>query len=366
MSADKYFNETIKIQTIMKHYILKSCLETSLSIANKNKMHDKNDRKYIFIDCYAGAGTINGEHQGSPLLACEVFNKALPQLDKIKEFKLIFFETNKEHYNLLSKNLSKIPDIMLPFEIRNNTWTNNIDTYLKNFKEDYGFIFIDPYANEDIDLELLEKIIKNHYFQEILIFLNIQALRRLVGKNIDNTLKISKENIQNNNIENEIYKKFSNLGKQFVLFASFPTERQQKMINSDYFGLIYMTNSANVADKFLEAYKQIIENFKDTQNVLFGTRDIKEEIIETLKSHKKINLLTLVKILQERYLSWKKTLKIEEIPTLKNILNSLNDLSKEKRIQINSPFLNKKTKITLTQLAIKTNNNLKQTIIQIR
>ena len=330
-------------------------------------MHDKNDRKYVFIDCYAGAGMINGEYQGSPLLACEIFNKTLQQLDKIKEFKLIFFETNKEHYKLLSDNIKKIlHDIRLPIEIRNSSWTDSIDTYLKNFKEDYGFIFIDPYANEDINLELLEKIIKNNYFKEILIFLNIQALRRLVGKNIDNTLKISKKDIQNSNIESEIYKKFRQFNKYFVLFASFPTEREQTMINSDYFGLIYMTNSANVADKFLKAYKQIIENFKDTQNVLFGTRDIKEEIIETLKLHKKINLLTLVKILQEKYLSWKKTLKIEEIPTLKNILNSLNDLSKEKRIQINSPFLHKKTKITLTQSAIKTNNNLKQTIIQIR
>jgi len=365
MSVDKYFNETIKIQTLIKHYILKNCLETSLSIANKNKMHDKTDRKYIFIDCYAGTGIINGKHKGSPLLACEVFNKTLQQLDKIKEFKLIFFETNLEHYKLLLENIKNIPDIILPFEIRNSTWINNIDTYLKNYKEDYGFIFIDPYANEDINLELLEKIIKNNYLKEILVFLNIQALRRLVGKNIDNTLKISKDDIQNNNIESEIYKRFRQFNKNFVLFASFPTERQQTMINSDYFGLIYMTNSANVADKFLEAYKQIIENFKDTQNVLFGNRNIKEEIIEILKSNRKINLLTLVKILQEKYLSWKKTLKIEEIPTLKNILNSLNYLSKEKKIQIESPFLNKKTKITLTQLAIKTNNNLKQTIIQI-
>ena len=181
MSADKYFNETIKIQTIIKHYILRNCLETSLSIANKNKMHDKNDRKYVFIDCYAGTGMINGEYQGSPLLACEV----LQQLDKIKEFKLIFFETNKAHYKLLTDNIKKIiPEMMLSLEIRNNSWTVNIDTYLKNFKEDYGFIFIDPYANEDINLELLEKIIKDNYFKEILIFLNIQALRRLVGKNM--------------------------------------------------------------------------------------------------------------------------------------------------------------------------------------
>ena len=122
MGTDKYFNEAIKIQTTIKHYILRNCLETSLSIANKNKMHDRNDRKYVFIDCYAGTGMINGEHQGSPLIACEAFYKTSQQLDKIKEFKLIFFETNKEHY--IKKILS---DMMLPLEIRNNSWTDNIN-----------------------------------------------------------------------------------------------------------------------------------------------------------------------------------------------------------------------------------------------
>jgi three-Cys-motif partner protein len=362
MVANKYFNDNLKTQTKIKHFIFKNCLETSLSIANKNTLLHKNDRKYIFIDCYAGAGMIQ-KHSGSPIIACKIFIKEIERLDKLKIFELIFFEKNQDIFTKLIKNIEPYTNI-IPIKCINDSWVNNINTYLKQYVSDYGFIFIDPFANESIDLNLLEMIIKNNYLKDILIFLNIQALRRLTGKDIPNTLNITKKDIQSNQIEYEILKKFKKLKKEFVLFASFPTERQQNMINSDYFGLIYLTNSANVADKFLESYKEIIENFKKTENYLFGNRDLKQEILEILKNQQEIILLELIKTLQNKYLSWKKTLKIEEIPTLKRIIKCINELLIENKIKIISPFLHKKTKNKLTLRAIKTNQNLKQTIIK--
>jgi len=352
MKKDKYFDEDIKIQTIIKHYILKNCLETSLSIANKNKYHPENQRKYIYIDCYAGVGLIKEKHKGSPLIACKEFQKILSKLEKINNYKIILFEKNEVHYKELLNNIKNNCQNLLKYIcVINDLWTKNIHNYLEKYENDYGFIFIDPYANEYIDLQILQKIIKNNYLKEILIFINLQALRRLIGKGINNSLEIDTKD----NLEEEIHKKFSFLGKEFVLFATIPTEKEGKITNSDYFGLIYMTNSANVADKFTIAYKEAFQNIKNVPEALFGNRNIQEEILEILEKYNSISLTIIVRLLQSKYLSWKKTLKIEEIPTLNKILF------------VTSPFFDKRIKKVkkLKKEAIKSNQNLKQTIISL-
>lgn len=363
---DKYFTNSKKIQSQIKHFMLKACLNSCISIADVYINSLKSSEKiFQFFDLYAGAGTI-GNSKGSPLIAIDILenfnNKNLSGIEAI------FLEKNIENFKNLETYLKKYKknEEKIKIKFENTEWNKKINNYIK---QGFGLIFADPFSNENI-LEL-ENISKNYYLKDILIFVNIQSLSRLIGKGLNNPLKIQKR-INYNELPLKIHSIFKKWNKDFVLFASIPTERKKKnsnneniLVNSDYFGLILLTNSIGMADNFLKAYTDIIENFKITIPTLFN--NLEENIYRIIKKEKELSLFELVKQLQSDFLSWKTTIHQKEIPITQNIKNIINDKIKNNILEVkqtNKKFLYK-NKPLLKQEAFKSNKNLKQTIIRI-
>jgi hypothetical protein len=360
---DNYFDSPKKTQTLIKHYILENCLKSSISISdvyiNKFKNYEK---VYQFFDLYAGAGKIKSSN-GSPLIAINT----LEQFDNknISTTEAFFFEKNEDNFKLLENLLKDYKNNKkIKIEFENIEWKERINLYIK---QGFGLIFADPYSNEDL-LEL-EDISKSYYLKDILIFINIQSLSRLLGKGLNNPLNIE-NGITYNELPLKIHSIFKTWKKDFILFASIPTERKKKnsnnesiVVNSNYFGLILLTNSIGMADNFLKAYTDMITNLKITTPTLFN--NLEENIEKIIKNKKELTLFDIVKQSQSDFLSWKTILNKEEIPTTKNIKNIINNQIKNNFITIEThpKFLTKKN--LLKHDAFKANKNLKQIIIRI-
>lgn len=72
--ANDYFDSE-KPHTKIKHRLFKSTLDTSLSIANGINYSKKENKPYMYIDLFAGAGKFKNEQKGSPLIAMDSFAK---------------------------------------------------------------------------------------------------------------------------------------------------------------------------------------------------------------------------------------------------------------------------------------------------
>ena len=330
----------------LKHELYTKTLEVSLSIANFfNKKGS-----YTIVDLYAGQGKFDDGSKGSPILALETCLRIKNKINNMP-ISFVFVEKDKESYEKLEKETKfflkdkQVCEGMNVF-FGNGDWTKfegNLYELLND--SSWGFIFADPFANE-IDIQKFSDLLEHNYTKDVMVFINLIAIKRMSGNyktrsKIAKFLQISEQEltdiISKNGHEAYLMKKvqeaFKLEQKHYNLFASLPTTRNGKLIQSNTFCLQCATNSIGVADSFLNTYADILSVGKTIQLNLFAEHQIEERIIEFLKNRNgKASLYDIVAYTMERFLSWRDH-EPKEVPTTENVVSIINDMHKRKLLE---------------------------------
>lgn len=374
IKSEEHFTNEKKIHTEIKHKLFHDTFSAVLGISAK--FSEKNS--FIYLDLYAGQGKFTDETFGSPMLALDTILESKVK-SSFHQIKCFFSEADIDSYLELEKNIKKLKSNKrdtsnLVTSVKCGEWNENIsyiEEILKYSK--WGFIFIDPFANE-IDLtELLSLLKERTKFKDFMLFINLQSLKRIIGRypknvGVANFLGISANELPSISTTNDVLidlikRRFEIMNKSYIINASIPTTTKSKLIDRDNFQLLLGTNSIGVSDTFLVSYIEAIKQFKDnTQCSLFDF--LGTDIVRIVKDNRAINMRELFKRLYSNYNSWKNA-DIYSIPISKNIHKSLNQLIKEKQIRvIKAPekFINKNN--TIKSSAYNRNSNLKDIILE--
>ncbi|MHA1717992.1 MAG: three-Cys-motif partner protein TcmP [Promethearchaeota archaeon] len=364
--SDNYFEEKM-LNTELKHKILKNILTKSISIASVARIRETND-KYTFADFYAGEGIHEDGKYGSPLIALETI-ESINLRNEFEKYNCIFTEIDVERCEILKKNVStklksmKKRNIVNEFCYAGNwgDYTKEIIEILKDSK--WGFLFLDPFANQ-INIDLLIEILNTEYIyslKDIMIFVNYNAFKRLIGTENENLLtKVASffgiaydeliEQINNVPTGNIDFKLFNELlisrlqrtNKKFICGTSIPNTKNGKLTKSDYFFLIFCTTDVNMVDEFYKKYNLIMREYKHETTFI---NELQNRIMDSL-SKGPITLLSLYKNLTSTFISWKSNYPTD-IPTKNQIIDFLNEQSKRGNVKFdvkNSGVFNKKIK----------------------
>lgn len=356
MGKSNYFSKK-RFHTEMKHELLKATLMSSISIANKKSGKKYKNNNYYIFDLCAGKG-IFGEmdseenvEKGSPLIILETACRFLKGESKINfdKIKMIFFEKDEKNYQeliqLVNNEYTKYKlegTIIEKPSIYLGKWQLYANSkFPKN--EKWGFIFADPFGT-DIDLKLLFSKINENKFFDVMIFVNHDAIRRLVGKGLIPKLI---EDLLNDNFQKDfipenldlirgylvkLFKK--HLDKTYISGAAIPiTLHNNKLINKDFAFIVLGTSSVGVNENFMKTYEKI-RNSVPHQLFLFKTT-LNDIIEKYLQGKKQTTLLELHEFLNNRFFSWKKRTWESELPTIKNIKKALKELAYEGKISYN-------------------------------
>lgn len=375
ISEDHFTNEK-RQHTEIKHKLFYDTFNAILGISAK--FSRKNS--FTYLDLYAGQGKFNDDTLGSPMLALSTILDS-QVTNSFHQIKCFFSEANSTSYSELEKNIENLKtnnksSSNIVTTIKSGEWNENIpciDELLKYSK--WGFIFIDPFANEINLNELLELLKERTKFKDFMLFINLQALKRIVGRypnniGVANFLGIKPNELSTISMDNDtltslIKKRFEIMNKDYIINASIPTTKESKLVDKDNFQLLLGTNSIGVSDTFLASYIEAIKEFKDSDTFQCSLFDfLGNDIIKIVKKKKTINLKNLLKELYGNYNSWKNA-DIYSMPVSKNIHKSLNLLILEKRIKIiKSPekFINKNK--TLKYDAYNRNSYMKEIILE--
>jgi len=326
---------------------------------------------------YAGKGKFSDNTVGSPLLALKTILNSKNILSSFYKVNCFFSEADSVNADELythTKQLIKSANITnLEIFIRQGAWSYT-DKKLNELLQysTWGLVFIDPFANE-IELDNLFPLIKEKCKTiDFMLFVNTQSLKRIAGLKSQNTqianfLGVNADEINdivkdNSLIRQALQNRFEASGKEYILNASIPTSRNDKLTHSDNFQLILGTNSIGVSDAFLVSYMESLKLFKT---------DIPLDLFNTLENNisviiKEFNELTINKIVQELYKnnnSWKYA-DLYNLPTIDNIYIAINKLIKGRSISFQAPeaYINKNG--TLTKATFKKNSRMKEILIK--
>lgn len=357
MSSDnrcnKHFNEPKKPHTKIKHLLLNEILTKSLSIANNLcDRFNNTDKKYTYVDLFAGPGTFDDNSKGSPLIALDIMgNQINDTKNKFDKLQIIATEKNSNNIQQLEQTLKTIEATNeIDFFYGEGEWENfdyKLQNKLKN--STWGFIFADPFSTE-LDVLKLKNILKDcSKLKDILVFFNFNTLSRQDGrahpediKRICKNLGISEDNLLDNQgyfsdvFENALTGHFSDL-KDFVIGVSFPTTVEGKLITADYFYLVFSSSSVILVDSFLIAYEQALKEFAGyiPQRSLFDGQEIIDYI---QKNNNNVLLFNLFVDFSKEFFSWKNIVKnSSRIPTISNIIELINEQIRANKIKINCP-----------------------------
>lgn len=366
-----HFGEPKKLNTIIKHYLLSQTLQTSISIANNKcvaykQSSNKTDNIYTYIDLFAGAGTFEDNSKGSPIIAYDILSEHNnSSFNKFKKLQMACTEKHDESYQKLESTISTYAtNDDIDCYIGQGSWElykKNIESLLKN--SGWGFIFADPFSTE-LDIVALIEILKSYSnLKDILVFFNFNTLARQDGRRclqdidrICRTIGIDEKELLDDDsnfsvkFENKLIEHFKGL-KKFVIGVGFPTTVKGDLINSDYFYLIFSTNTPVLVDTFLNAYEEMLDKYTDysgmQQLAIFGNPD-KNYIYDVLKENftNGCSLFDLYLFITSKFLSWKELTKTQKkVPTIKNVVEILNEFESDNSIKIvaEEKFLYKKT-----------------------
>lgn len=369
---EKYFGKPKKLTTIIKHHLLTETLNTSIGIANNKceeyKTSPRTENVYTYIDLFAGAGVFEDNSKGSPLLAYDILSEQYEKSsNKFKQLQIACTEKHDESYKKLEKNInSYMTNDNINCYYGQGNWESykkNIEYLLKN--SGWGFIFADPFSTELNVSELINTIKAYANLKDILVFFNFNTLARQDGrrciKDIERICKnigIKEDELLDKDMnfsvkfENKLKEHFKGL-KKFVIGVGFPTTVKGELNNSDYFYLIFSTNTPVLVDSFLSAYEEMLANYTYysgmEQLALFGNPD-KNYIYDSLKEHfaEGCSLYDLYLYITSKFLSWKELTKTQKkVPTIKNVVDILNEFESDNSIKIiaEEKFLYKRTTI---------------------
>lgn len=366
-----HFGEPKKLNTIIKHHLLSQTLQTSLSIANNKcvaykQNSNKTDNIYTYIDLFAGAGTFEDNSKGSPIIAYDILSEHNNSLyNKFKKLQMACTEKHDESFQKLESTISTYTtNNDIDCYIGQGSWESykkNIELLLEN--SGWGFIFADPFSTE-LDIVVLIETLKSYSnLKDILVFFNFNTLARQDGRRclqdidrICRTIGIDEKELLDDDsnfsvkFENKLIEHFKDL-KKFVIGVGFPTTVNGDLINSDYFYLIFSTNTPVLVDTFLNAYEEMLDKYTNysgmQQLALFGNPD-KNYIYDVLKENfaEGCSLFELYLFITSKFLSWKELTKTQKkVPTIKNIVEILNEFESDNSIRIiaEEKFLYKKT-----------------------
>lgn len=366
-----HFGEPKKLNTIIKHYLLSQTLQTSISIANNKcvaykQSSSKTDNVYTYIDLFAGAGTFEDNSKGSPIIAYDILSEHNnSSFNKFKKLQMACTEKHDESYQKLESTISTYAtNDDIDCYIGQGSWESykkNIESLLKN--SGWGFIFADPFSTE-LDIVALIEILKSYSnLKDILVFFNFNTLARQDGRRclqdidrICRTIGIDEKELLDDDsnfsvkFENKLIEHFKDL-KKFVIGVGFPITVKGDLINSDYFYLIFSTNTPVLVDTFLNAYEEMLDKYTNysgmQQLALFGNPD-KNYIYDVLKENfaEGCSLFELYLFITSKFLSWKELTKTQKkVPTIKNVVEILNEFESDNSIKIaaKEKFLYKKT-----------------------
>ena len=366
-----HFGEPKKLNTIIKHHLLSQTLQTSLSIANNKCVaykhnSNKTDNIYTYIDLFAGAGTFEDNSKGSPIIAYDILSEHNNSLyNKFKKLQMACTEKHDESYQKLESTISTYTtNNDIDCYIGQGSWESykkNIELLLEN--SGWGFIFADPFSTELDIVALIETLKSYSNLKDILVFFNFNTLARQDGRRclqdidrICRTIGIDEKELLDDDsnfsvkFENKLIEHFKDL-KKFVIGVGFPTTVKGDLINSDYFYLIFSTNTPVLVDTFLNAYEEMLDKYTNysgmQQLALFGNPD-KNYIYDVLKENfaEGCSLFELYLFITSKFLSWKELTKTQKkVPTIKNIVEILNEFESDNSIRIiaEEKFLYKKT-----------------------
>lgn len=366
-----YFGEPKRLNTKIKHNLLIETLGTSIGIANNKcisykENSKKTDNVYTYIDLFAGAGVFEDNSKGSPILAYDKLSEHYESgFNKFSRLQIACTEKHEDSYKKLESNLSSYAtNDNIDCYIGQGSWESykdNIESLLKN--SGWGYIFADPFSTE-LDVEELIKTLKSYAnLKDILVFFNFNTLARQDGRRcIQDIERICKNiGIEENELldkdsnfsvkfENKLKEHFKDL-KKFVIGVGFPTTVKGELNNSDYFYLIFSTNTPVLVDSFLSAYEEMLDKYTEYsgmhQLTIFGNPD-KNYIYDTLKEifPNGCSLFDLYLYITSKFLSWKELTKTQKkVPTIKNVVDILNEFESDNIINIiaNDGFIYKRT-----------------------
>lgn len=367
----KHFSKK-KAHTQIKHAVFAGTLKTSLFIANMlaPRFNSPNSLTYTYIDLFAGPGKFQDEEKGSPLIAFQIFNEHLGTDGKVNnvftKIRLVAIEKEeKDKVNLegeldKEKQTSQCKDI-IEVIIRDGDWEKHT-SYIGSLLTEslWGFVFADPFSTElDID-KFIQLIEKGKSCKDFLIWANFRTLLRQAtrkqGGDIERVCKslgttceqLLGDNDFSDFFKTAIQKKFIKL-KQFTIGVAVPVTVKEKLVSTDYFYLVCATDSLKVADGFLNAYEAELYIQKEktekpgSQQLsgLFESHQVSTQlqlaVLSFLKeqSRKECSLYQLLNHLFNNFLSWRTAINTKnyEVPTMKNIVSSLNTIFKLKKIE---------------------------------
>lgn len=362
-----------KPHTEIKHKIFCDTFKAILGISAKFSQNNS----FSYVDLYAGAGKFDDDTIGSPLLAFETILNC-ESLQSFHEVKCYFSEKDENSVKTLQENIKQSSEkcnVHNVFaHIKHGEWSHQDEKLheILHFSK-WGFLFIDPFKNE-IELDNLFDLL-NHKCKtkDLMLFINTQAIKRTLGLNPNNEkmanffgvdskelLTISKSDEE---IRNALQNRFETIGKDYILNASLPTTRHNKLVDTNYFQLLLITNSIGVANAFLISYVQALsEHMKCNSLDLFNT--LEDYIYSVVKKSKTISLNRLVQEIYKNNNSWKNA-DIHNIPTSQNLFKNLNILIKKKKILVETDdisLINKKNGL-VNLAAYNKNSNMKQVFL---
>lgn len=338
-----------------------------MSIANR---HSQQKQTFVYCDLYAGQGEFEDGSAGSPMIALDIMEKLSENLTMLR-LELYFAEKDKKRAEKLSGKLAsrKNHRNVTNITVYGKCWQDNVVSLRKHLNlTQWGFLFIDPFANQ-IDLGLLKALISENYRKDVIVFLNLQAVRRQAGsmkarKRVAEFLNINASDLEAGvppaELIDLIRNSFRIERKQYQMLATIPNTRKGRLTNSDYFALLCATNSVGVADSFLKSYAESVEMFKDDNNLdgLFGGISLETKIIELIDKDGEISLKDAFSgITKAFFSSWKK-IDLTELPSTDNLIKAINTLSEKSKIVIEAPegLLHKRSSYKRLKKAAKNNN----------
>jgi len=358
---EKYFGESKKPTTFVKHRLFNKLLNTSIGIANNISLTRKRSKViYTYLDLYAGIGYFEKEkiqdyeedieHKlekfGSPLIALEAIKNFYESFKErkigIDKFLLIFCEStdpdslkeNVEQYIHQSSLLTELErNQKLICYIHPGNWEEISDDLKKIWEaSDWGTIFIDPFALE-VEGNLLTKTFSSSFFtKEVVFFLNLGHMTRgLSGgmggfentaRNICKFFDIPKE------VFKEIWKKIIEVSEQkslkpseqvqilaFILITELisrmrkgpyecintmlclPLSVKGKLVNWDYYGLLFSSGVPAIIDSVIKEYRNCIK-IKD-KFAQTPLFSLTEDILTKFLAQLKRNELSLYELLKK-------------------------------------------------------------------
>jgi len=224
---EKHFSRR-KEHTKIKHRIFEVAFSSSLSIANMKlpSMHWTKPY-FIYIDLFAGTGKFNSGEKGSILIAIELIEKHIK---------------DENAYKTLKENIDRLK---LPDQIKVGTGSGDWINYDKDLKEilkftDWGFIFADPFSTE-LNIKKFKEVLKDVVtMQDILIFFNLQTLKRQRGRRLSSDIErlknaigltweeIEEEEDLSDAVRKGIENNFSEI-KDFAVGIAYPVAKKGKL-----------------------------------------------------------------------------------------------------------------------------------------